>query len=614
MVRFSSAKDDAAGQAIANRMTAQITGLSQAQRNANDGISVAQTAEGALNQVNDNLQRIRELSVQAQNGTNSQDDLTSIQDEINQRLDEIDRVSKETSFNGVKVLAEDQELKIQVGANDGETITVNLSKINAETLKLGSFSVSGDQKATAEQLVKDFGGQLQSATYKNASLGQDRYVNSDGDVFTDAAYTSTNQVFVNTDGELTTTGTNTSIAADYATNGFTYSDVTGSTSPWTAGTGENAPDASGNGTYSLSVDGKTFTAEVSGSADATNSTSSATVTIRDANGNVFNNDLFKDGEGNFTVKATNREATAADLESEGFKVSTASYTVGSDSYTLNDTGDLTNASNEVIYASKDDEGNSILVAEKDAAKSTESPLKALDDALKQVDSLRSELGAVQNRFDSAITNLSTTETNLSAARSRIEDADYATEVANMTPRSDNPTSWDLSPRAGQSGTAGRTVSAGLILSIAVHAVTGGASALPLSEQALILRPVFLWKQFMLDISERISARDLVYDIIPKLKATENLVNNTLQEMITQASDESERNRHHLLQQEFELELMMINMNLDHLLKRYAQVIQAVAESGGNNAGAILELDQHERLAIDSAKKLYERARAIQAGK
>src|SRR5690606_18515660 len=98
-LRINSAKDDAAGQAIANRMTAQITGLTQAQRNANDGISVAQTTEGALNQVNDNLQRIRELSVQAQNGTNSAEDLQSIQGEIGQRLNEINRISAETSFN-----------------------------------------------------------------------------------------------------------------------------------------------------------------------------------------------------------------------------------------------------------------------------------------------------------------------------------------------------------------------------------------------------------------------------------------------------------------------------------------------------------------------------------
>ena len=141
-LRINSAADDAAGQAIANRMTAQTTGLAQAQRNANDGISVAQTAEGALNQVNDNLQRIRELTVQAQNDTNSPEDLNSIQDEITQRLGEIDRISEETNFNGVKVLAEDQPFSIQVGANDGEQITMNLKEINAETLGLNDFNVN----------------------------------------------------------------------------------------------------------------------------------------------------------------------------------------------------------------------------------------------------------------------------------------------------------------------------------------------------------------------------------------------------------------------------------------------------------------------------------------
>ena len=123
-LRINSAKDDAAGQAIANRFTANIKGLTQASRNANDGISVAQTTEGALSEINNNLQRIRELSVQATNGTNSDSDLNSIQDEITQRLSEIDRVSNQTQFNGVKVLASDQTMKIQVGANDGETIEI----------------------------------------------------------------------------------------------------------------------------------------------------------------------------------------------------------------------------------------------------------------------------------------------------------------------------------------------------------------------------------------------------------------------------------------------------------------------------------------------------------
>lgn len=153
-LRINSAKDDAAGQAVANRMTAQVKGLAQAQRNANDGISVAQTAEGALNQINDNLQRVRELTVQAQNDTNSADDKTSIQAEIRQRLDEIDRVSKETNFNGTKVLNADQSLSIQIGANDGESIKIDLKKIDSSSLGLGSFSVAGNSLNVSESITQ----------------------------------------------------------------------------------------------------------------------------------------------------------------------------------------------------------------------------------------------------------------------------------------------------------------------------------------------------------------------------------------------------------------------------------------------------------------------------
>ncbi|MDV0558221.1 FliC/FljB family flagellin [Citrobacter portucalensis] len=141
-LRINSAKDDAAGQAIANRFTANIKGLTQASRNANDGISVAQTTEGALSEINNNLQRVRELSVQAANGSNSDSDLSSIQDEINQRLEEINRVSQQTDFNGKKVLNQDGQLTIQVGAKDGETITIDLKKINSETLKLNDLDVT----------------------------------------------------------------------------------------------------------------------------------------------------------------------------------------------------------------------------------------------------------------------------------------------------------------------------------------------------------------------------------------------------------------------------------------------------------------------------------------
>ena len=141
-LRINSAKDDAAGQAIANRFTSNIKGLTQAARNANDGISLAQTTEGALSEINNNLQRVRELSVQAANGSNSKSDLQSIQDEISQRLDEINRVSAQTDFNGKKVLNEDGQLTIQVGAKDGETITIDLKKIDKTTLGLDNLDIT----------------------------------------------------------------------------------------------------------------------------------------------------------------------------------------------------------------------------------------------------------------------------------------------------------------------------------------------------------------------------------------------------------------------------------------------------------------------------------------
>ncbi|RSE58943.1 FliC/FljB family flagellin [Alcaligenes faecalis] len=149
-LRINSAKDDAAGQAIANRFTANINGLTQAARNANDGISIAQTTEGSLNEINENLQRIRTLSVQAATGSNSDSDLQSIQNEINERLSEIDRVSKETQFNGKYILGEDaSQLTVQVGANDNEIINIELAKIDSTTLKLDDFSVVSTSLAKA---------------------------------------------------------------------------------------------------------------------------------------------------------------------------------------------------------------------------------------------------------------------------------------------------------------------------------------------------------------------------------------------------------------------------------------------------------------------------------
>ncbi|MGY4877834.1 flagellin [Vreelandella aquamarina] len=151
-LRINSAKDDPAGQAIANRMESQIRGMNQAMRNTQDGISLAQVAEGSLDQVNDNLQRIRELSVQAANGTNSSSDLRSIQDEIDLRLEEINRLSDQSSFNGIGLLKESRDIAIQVGTRDGNVINIALSEMSTDALGLTGFSVLDDGSATTEPL------------------------------------------------------------------------------------------------------------------------------------------------------------------------------------------------------------------------------------------------------------------------------------------------------------------------------------------------------------------------------------------------------------------------------------------------------------------------------
>ncbi|MEB5973360.1 flagellin N-terminal helical domain-containing protein [Pantoea dispersa] len=169
-LRINSAKDDAAGQAIANRFTSNINGLTVAARNANDGISLAQTAEGALSEINNNLQRVRDLTVQAQNSSNSASDLDSIQSEVNQRMEEISRVTKETDFNGIKVLsnATAKDFNFQVGSKDGEKIGITMnassgwdlastttasgtSTLNTKSTDTANIKVNGENRTVAAE-------------------------------------------------------------------------------------------------------------------------------------------------------------------------------------------------------------------------------------------------------------------------------------------------------------------------------------------------------------------------------------------------------------------------------------------------------------------------------
>ncbi len=443
-LRINSAKDDAAGQAIANRFTSNIKGLTQASRNANDGISIAQTTEGALNEINNNLQRVRELAVQSANSTNSQSDLDSIQAEITQRLNEIDRVSGQTQFNGVKVLAQDNTLTIQVGANDGETIDIDLKQINSQTLGLDSLNV---QKAYD---VKDTA--VTTKTYANNGTTLD--VSGLDDAAIKAAIGGTtgtpavtggavkfdadnNKYFVSIGGY---TGADASKNGDYEVNVAADGKVT-------LATGATKTTIPAGATTKTEVQELKDTPTVV-SADAKNALIAGGVDATDANGAELVKMSYTDKngktiEGGYALKAGDKYYAADYDEATGaIKAKTTSYTAadGATKTAANQLGGVDGKTEVVTIDGKT--YNASKAAGHDfkaqpelaeaAAKTTENPLQKIDAALAQVDALRSDLGAVQNRFNSAITNLGNTVNNLSEARSRIEDSDYATEVSNMS--------------------------------------------------------------------------------------------------------------------------------------------------------------------------------------
>ena len=481
-LRINSAKDDAAGQAIANRFTSNIKGLTQAARNANDGISVAQTTEGALSEINNNLQRIRELTVQSSTGTNSKSDLDSIQDEIKSRLDEIDRVSGQTQFNGVNVLAKDGSMKIQVGANDGQTISIDLKKIDSDTLKLSGFNVNGSADkasvaASVDGLVTD--GYVKGLT---SSDGSTAYTKTTANT---AAKTADILAALKTGDKITAIGA-TSLAAAAVSTDYTYN-ADSKTFSYTA-TGVAQADAAAN---LIPAAGKTVSAsvDIGGTKqnvvidDAGNIKSSdGDQLYLDTAGNLTKNSagtppkatldgLLKNANGGTAVATTITTDTGVEYKAAGgaigkvdikgatvsetaFTGKAYSATTGNNTYAVAANGSsngfiadgsLTRDNNTVSTFYSQTDGKITNSAGKDVFKgadgvySTENktsktadPLAALDDAISTIDKFRSSLGAVQNRLDSAVTNLNNTTTNLSEAQSRIQDADYATEVSNMS--------------------------------------------------------------------------------------------------------------------------------------------------------------------------------------
>ncbi len=417
-LRINSAKDDAAGLAISERMTAQIRGLNQAARNANDGISLAQTAEGALAEVGNNLQRIRELAVQSANATNSASDRAALQQEVAQLAQEIDRVATQTDFNGTKLLnGSFSAQQFQVGANAQQTITID-SIADARTSALGKFngvSISNNAVATpsntpAALTVAFTGGSLGTITLGNVANDAKAIANALNASGISGMSASANAAAVT--GTLAAlSGGEGNETLSFTLNGTNISFSTGTTqsgaqdallaavNAQSANTGVVATNT-GAGIKLTAADGRNI---VAGALTGATSWTAAELGLGGAS----------------VLGATTAGTVNINYQSPSGNAATA--------VTIAVAGGFTTGSKSI-----DSTGTAVSAIDISTVSGANTALTAIDAALSQISSNRATLGAMQNRFSSVVANLQTTSENLSASRSRIQDADFAQETAALT--------------------------------------------------------------------------------------------------------------------------------------------------------------------------------------
>ena len=344
-LRINSAKEDAAGLAISERFTAQIKGLNQGVRNANDGISLAQTAEGALGEVTNNLQRIRELAVQASNATNTSTDRAALQNEVSALVAEIDRVATQTAFNGTKLLNGGFTGAVfQIGANAGDSITID-SIANSTASNLGSQT--------------SFLAEVQISTTLSAA-----------------------QLGAVSAGAITLYGKSSAFSA------VAVSVATVSVALGALASASTIQERAGQIVAAIN--------------DTTGTTGLQAFITSD------NKIQVRSESNDFIISVVNTAAAvtvAFGAKSFGFADAAAGATSAS--------------SNGVAGLSVTNYG------------AAQKALALVDDALNTINTTRATLGAVQSRFESAVASQQTTSENLAASRSRIQDADFASETANL---------------------------------------------------------------------------------------------------------------------------------------------------------------------------------------
>ncbi len=430
-LRINSAKDDAAGLAISERFSAQINGLNQAQRNANDGISLAQTAEGALESAGDILQRIRQLAVQSSNATNSASDRKALNDEVNALTSELDRIAKTTEFNGQKLLdGSFGTASFQVGANAGQTIQA--TSANFSTSQYGNYRVGAKVATDAGGKGDLVAGSTATAIGSNANatsrvLGGAMTINgaSGAASVTIDAGASAKKAAEQINDVRGTTGVSASAKTEI--------DMTG----LNTGTSYKFDVQSDNATavtVSFTVGGAIDKDGLAGAVNAFNDVSAKTGVTARINDTGDGITLLNASGENITV--TNAASgSAGPVSIGGASTATGAKAVATGQLALDSERSFSVASNTTDFfnvaasSSQLQTVSALDVSSVDAAQRT---LAIADAALTAVNSQRAKFGALQSRLQTTISNLATTSENMSASRSRIRDTDFASETANLT--------------------------------------------------------------------------------------------------------------------------------------------------------------------------------------
>ncbi|MES2259165.1 MAG: flagellin [Pseudomonadota bacterium] len=435
-LRINSAKDDAAGLAISERFTSQVRGNNQAARNANDGISLAQTAEGGLSTAGDLLQRIRELAVQSANGSNSASDRKSIQNEVSALSSELNRVATSTQFNGQNVL--DGTLtntQFQVGANSNQTINIGVQ--SAKSTDIGNNTIKPVDIATSQsQAVSGLANNVTAADTLNISSG----AGTTTQVFVTAA-DSAKAVAANTNANTATSG----VSAQAKTQATISGIADGSVQFKLRGANSLANDSSSSAvTITASVAGGDLSA-LAQAINAQTATTNVTASIKvDSTG--LKELQLDDNTGNDiqieqVSAASNTALAAAQVRgpdvagAAGVGVAAAGQvTVGGRVEFSSDSGFSIESTDTAVTGATNvgSKLSSVSNIDVSTVAGSNDALLTIDSALNSINSNRASLGAIQNRFASTISNLQTTTENLSASRSRIQDTDFAAETAQLT--------------------------------------------------------------------------------------------------------------------------------------------------------------------------------------